>query len=223
MQFYKTMAALLVTASVLTVSAQETSQEKTRETLKKQEAQADSMINKYGQDLDSLVPESYKKKDKGVNHTTESFIDKQANQFEAIEKRLNEKGMLDGINEQGDAEYIKQELPKGFMRDQKAKLDSYVNELNEKGMLDGFDEKTLAERTQKYQDAAQLIANQSNTGMMASLRDELGLNMAVEANPDFDPNKAVEPESIKAIFVSFNMRSTDLEKMLEIADSRTVL
>jgi len=223
MPFSKTILALVlgsiaigtIAAPTDSDKAKKTNSEKAKETVKAQEIKAKSMMGKYGQDLDALIPESKKEKPQG--HTTGSFIDKQSDQFKKIEKDLREKGMLDGFNEDGNAKHIEQKLPKNFMQDQKQKLDSYVNEFNRTGALDGFDEKTIAERTEKYRNAAQLIANDSQRGMITSLQEELGLSLATEQNPAFDPNRLDEPTQLKAVFVSFNMTMADLQETLRIA------
>ena len=88
---------------------------------------------------------------------------------------------------------------------------------NESGLLDGFDAKSIEERTEKYRDAAQLLADQSNDGMLAALQEELGINFSPSQDPDFDPNSVVEPNDMTAIFISFNMSPNSLKKVMAYA------
>ena len=121
MPFSKTIISLILSSIAFTSTAETTNVEKAKATVKAQEKKAKSMMGKYGQNLHDLIPES--KKEKSTNHNTESFIDKQSAQFKKIEKELSKKGMLDGFNEDGNAQHIDQKLPKGFMQNQKEKLE----------------------------------------------------------------------------------------------------
>ena len=215
MQFFKTALSILCITLSGTVLSQTASEIKAQQTVNQTELKANTMAAKYGQNLDELVPSSQRNGEKG--HTTESFIDQQDKSFADMKKRLEKDGLLDGINEDGTTKHIEQSLPNGFMQSQKAELDAHVKEFNKQGMLEGFDSESIAKKTQKYKDAAKLIGQQSNAGMLTSLKEELGLDFSASQAPGFSPEQLHEPTSLKAIFISFNMRSSDITKMLTIA------
>jgi conjugal transfer pilus assembly protein TraW len=215
MQFYKALAATLSVAVSLSAFAQKTSEEQAQRMVKDTQQNANEMAEKYGQGLGKLVPKTHKKNQEG--HTTESFIDSQDRAFSEMQERLKREGLLDGVNEDGNAKHIQQQIPENFMANQKQQLDSHVKEFNKNGMLEGFDAESISKKTQQYQDAAKLIGQQSNAGMLASLKEELGLDFADAPNPDFNPNVLVEPDHLKAVFISFNMRNSDIVKMMRLA------
>lgn len=217
MRFYKTVFTLAIATVMFGAFAQQTTQEKADETLKQQQKNAQAMVNKYGRDVESLIPASHQTKEKG--HTQESFIDKSARTLKGIEERLDGKGMLDGVgvNEDSNEQHSQKRLPEGFMDDQRAKLNAYTKKLKKDGMLEGFDEASIAKKTQRFKDAAQLLANQSQDGMVQSLQRDLGLDLSPKQKQAFNAEQLVEPTRLKAIFVSFNMPTSAMKQVLELA------
>jgi conjugal transfer pilus assembly protein TraW len=215
MRFYKTIITLAVTAVLFNVNAQQTAEEKALETLKNQEQSAQAMIDKYASDVNSLVPVSQQDKEKG--HTKESFIDESAKRLGEISIQLQDKGLSGGLNQNGDAKVSNQRIEEGFIKRQQAQLDAYTKKFQANGMLDGFDEESIAKKTEKFKNAVQLLANQSQTGMVQALQRDLGFNLSPTQEKSFDPNALVEPTNLKAVFISFNMPSSDIKEMLGIA------
>lgn len=110
----------------------------------------------------------------------------------------------------------------GFIEQQEEKLKQYKEQLQKAGMLDGFDEASISIQTKKHEDAAKLIASQSQTGMQNALAKELGL--VPDDVKQFNPTELDNPLRQKAIFISFSMADSGIEAAMRTAtkDSATL-
>lgn len=147
---------------------------------------------------------------------------KESNFFEQqainIEKAVSDPRFKQSVNNIGsEAKQIKRtaQVDSDFTKVNEENLKKYQKHFKDTGMLNGFDEKSVSEKAKQYEDAAKLIASQSQAGMQKALSEELGLSQK-QVN-GFDVNSLDEPTNQIGIFISFSMADSNIQMAMSEA------
>ena len=200
MQYFKlsALAALLI---AFNTSSQDMSAEE--EFMQQQ----DALNKKYTETMtkrglfEGIVPAG--QENKNENGGEERFLEKYQRSIEDMKAKTANKGNLKGIGKT-DIDPNKVAVAPDFLETQENMLKKWTAQFKEKGYLDGLDEKSIEERTQQFKNAAQLTAQQSNSGLAREIKKEFGLDMGGKGA--FDAETPYEPQRLKGIFISFSMQ-----------------
>ena len=216
MRFIKTSLALFSTAALTCYAQMEGPEKKLNnaEFMKQQQ----SMSQKYADEMqnrglfNNVVPEGYNKKSEGDNG--KDFIDNYSQSMRDLSSRVEQNSKTEKKS-WGVSQKQHSRVAKDFLNTQEQQLEKWRTQFQEKGYLEGFDQKTIEEQTKRFQNAAKLVASKSNAGLIDELQREFGVDMS--HMDEFNPDKPLEPHSLKGIFVTFNMSDSDLRMIMRAA------
>lgn len=214
MQFFKlsTLAALLL---AFNTSSQEVSSEE--EFMQQQ----DALSKKYTETMtkrglfEGIVPAG--QDNKNENGGEERFLEKYQRSIENMKEKTARDGNLKGIGKT-EIDPNKVAVAPDFLETQENMLKKWTAQFKEAGYLDGLDEKSIEERTQQFKNAAQLTAQQSNSGLAREIKKEFGLDMGGKSA--FDAETPYEPQRLKGIFISFSMSKSAIREAMKVGVSQ---